>query len=75
MTNLNFRFVYKVNQLKKLDLIRNVFPIHDKNELKKLESIWYKNVTSYGFFSQIPIGIFRVYLDIQYTENYRKNII
>lgn len=47
---------YKVNQLKKFDLIKNVFPLHDKTELKKLEAEWYKNLSSYGFFKKLPVG-------------------
>lgn len=53
-----FNKIKIVNQLKKLDIVKNVFPVHDKNELKKLETIWYKSVKSYGFFEYIPIGYF-----------------
>ena len=44
-----------VNQLLKQQVINSVFPVHDKDELKRLETIWYKNVDSYQLFNFIPI--------------------
>lgn len=39
-----------------MNLIVNVFPLHDKDELKKLEFVWYKSVSSYLPFNLIPIS-------------------
>ena len=46
----------KVNQLYKKQLIQNVFPIHDQNELKNLEKIWYQKIEAYLPFRNIPIS-------------------
>ena len=45
-----------INQLRDMNLIANVFPLHDKDELKKLEFVWYKSVSSYLPFNLIPIS-------------------
>ena len=50
-----------VNQLKKYELIRNVFPLHNKESLKRLEHAWYKNFKTYSFFKSIPIDQIRDY--------------
>ncbi len=47
---------YLVNQLIKQEAIQSVFPLHDKEELKKLELAWYKTVNSYKIFNFIPTG-------------------
>jgi anoctamin-10 len=45
-----------INQLREQNLIVNVFPLHDKDELKKLEFVWYKSVSSYLPFNLIPLS-------------------
>ncbi len=44
----------KVHQLQKAKLIRNIFPIHDSDELKRLETSWYKNSSSYFKMKSLP---------------------
>jgi len=35
-------------------LIQNVFPVHDQNELKNLEKLWYQKIEAYLPFRNIP---------------------
>lgn len=50
-----------VNQLIRQRMVHAVFPIHDKERLKFLETIWYKNAESMKLLHFIPIDEIRNY--------------
>lgn len=48
--------IFKVNQLTKQKAIRSVFALHDDDELKSLETKWYKNTKSFFNLKLLPTG-------------------
>ncbi|CAF0826099.1 unnamed protein product [Didymodactylos carnosus] len=67
--------------LKNLDYIVNVFPLHDKEELKRLEHTWYMTSNSWLQFKPLPIRQVRDYFGenvafyFAFLEYYTKSLV